>query len=182
MVERNGGVAAEGAGGVGNVSESEEVDVGMPIDEGRKQNLEEGKDPEGELASPAKKKKLTGVVEKKKDEGEVVGQSKEMRDGGGRKRELETAEGEDASGSAKRKRVGGDEGVVEGEESRMPEGEFGAKESKELSNWLWQQKDIGKEGEKVCIELEWKSGDQGNLLHQLLQYLQNRMTSIDFQH
>ena len=34
----------------------------------------------------------------------------------------------------------------------------------------------------VCVELDWIEGDQDkDLLHQLLQYLQNKMNSIDFQ-
>ena len=168
MAERNGAVegkAVEEVKMAEKAAEGEEVDVEMSTDE---DGGDKGKDAE-ELASS---KTMTGEGEERKG-GEGEGEQN-------RKRRIEMAEGEEdvVSGSAKRKRVSEGDGMVEGE---GPEGEFGAKESKDLSDWLWQQKEAGKEREKVCVELEWKSGDQGNLLHQLLQYLQNRMTAIDFQ-
>ena len=45
-----------------------------------------------------------------------------------------------------------------------------------------EEEEEEEESKHVCVELCWVDGDQSrDLLHQLMQFLQNKMASVDFQ-
>lgn len=178
----------EVGGRSGKAGDEEKMAEGEVRGEGRKRKLdehagEEGDSMEGVETLGSGSEKITGV-----EEGEAEGKKEEQRraigDGGGRKREIEVGEGEDVEGKKKRKMADEEEEQTLENSSVTRAGVMAAEGEDEamVEIAVTEQPRVGKAEKKVCVELEWRSGVQEiDLLHRLLQYLQNKMTSIDFE-